>query len=258
MQFNRTFGPLRVQGDLRAVLAGAVLFALLLNLGFWQLDRASEKSALEARWEARSALPAVKPWTILAGAETSNAEQWADRAVRWEARFRPQAYLLLDNRIYQGRVGYHLIALAEAEGLLIPVNLGWLPGDPSRRTLPEPVLSAEPTVIEGRVFVPSGKPLLMQTPAPPERLPAVVQTLYWDQWSNSLSALTQQTVLPFEIRIRPDSPSALVAEWPVVNQSPSKHIGYALQWFAMAAVLAVIGLVRMTNIRALLKGSRAA
>jgi surfeit locus 1 family protein len=44
----------------------------------------------------------------------------------------------------------------------------------------------------------------------------------------------------------------------VVNQSPSKHIGYALQWFAMAAVLAVIGLVRMTNMRALLKGSRAA
>ena len=101
------------------------------------------------------------------------------------------------------------------------------------------------------------KPLLMQKPVPPETLPAVVQTLYWDQWSESLAALTQHEVLPFEIRIAPDSPAALAAEWPVVNQSPSKHVGYAVQWFAMAAVLAVIGVLRLTNVRALVSGSGA-
>ena len=33
MQFNRSLGPLRISGDVRAVLASLVLFALLVNLG---------------------------------------------------------------------------------------------------------------------------------------------------------------------------------------------------------------------------------
>ena len=205
MQFNRTLGPLRVRGDARAVVAGAVLFALLLNLGFWQLGRAGEKLALEARWQAQSDLPPVTPQVILSGNTDGDAEQWA--------------------------------------------------GDPSRRTLPEPTLSQEPMIIEGNVYAPSGKPFLMQKPEAPQRLPAVVQTLYWDRWSDSLSALTERKVLPYEIRIQPGSEGALVADWPRANSSSSKHIGYAVQWFAMAAVLAVIGVVRMTNVRALLKGS---
>lgn len=257
MQFNRTWGPLTVKGDVRAVIAGLILMALLLNLGFWQLGRAGEKSALEERWQARSALPAIAPLAMLEEPLADGSDQWVDRAVRWEGQFRPQDYLLLDNRIHRGQVGYHLIALVETQGALIPVNLGWLPGDPSRRTLPEPRLPAEPATIEGRVYVPAGNPLLMQTPLPPERLPAVVQTLYWDDWAHTLTGLTGRDVLPYEIRIAPESPLALKAEWPIVNQSPSKHIGYAVQWFAMALVLGVIGIIRLTNVRALLRAERA-
>ena len=55
MQFNRSLGPLCFSGDVRAVLAGLILFALLMNLGLWQLGRAGEKSALESRWEAPTA-----------------------------------------------------------------------------------------------------------------------------------------------------------------------------------------------------------
>ena len=257
MQFNRTWGPLTVGGDARAAIAGLILLALLLNLGFWQLGRAGEKAALEARWEARSALPAITPQAMLEQVAPGETDQWVDRAVRWEGRFRAREYLLLDNRIHRGQVGYHLIALVEMQDLLIPVNLGWLPGDPSRRTVPEPALPSEPLVIEGRAYVPAGNPLLMQKPLPPHSLPAVVQTLYWDDWAATLSELTGRLVLPYEIRIAPESPVALKAEWPVVNQSPSKHIGYAVQWFAMAVVLVVIGVLRMTNVRDLVRGARA-
>jgi len=257
MQFNRTWGPLTVRGDVRAAIAGLILMALLLNLGFWQLGRAGEKAALEARWQARSALPAIAPQAMLEEPPADELDQWVDRAVNWRGRFRPGDYLLLDNRIYRGQVGYHVIALAETQERLIPVNLGWLPGDPSRRTLPEPVLPAEPVMIEGRVYVPAGNPLLMQKPLPPESLPAVVQTLYWDDWASTLAGLTGRVVLPYEIRIAPESSLALKAEWPVVNQSPSKHIGYAVQWFAMALMLCVIGVLRLTNLRDLLQGERA-
>ena len=257
MQFNRSLGPLRISGDMRAVLAGLVLFALLVNLGSWQLGRAAEKSALASRWEARAAMPAVAPESLLPDAPSVEvAAALADRQVQWQASFTTNDYLLLDNRLHRGQVGYHVIALAESNAGLIPVNLGWLAGDPSRRTTPIPTLPTGPVDIEGRIYVPSGTPLLMQKPEPPGALPATVQTLYWDNWQGSLEALSGRAVFPFEVRIQPDSPYALLAEWTVVNQSPSKHIGYAVQWFAMAAVLVIIGLLRLTNLRSLFGGSR--
>jgi cytochrome oxidase assembly protein ShyY1 len=93
---------------------------------------------------------------------------------------------------------------------------------------------------------------MMQKPEAPASLPATVQTLYWDDWQRSLSTLTGRAVFPFEVRVDQRSPLALVAEWPIVNQSPAKHIGYAIQWFAMAAVLVFIGVWRLTNLGAIL------
>ena len=258
MQFNRSLGPLCISGDVRAVLAGLILFALLMNLGLWQLGRAGEKSALESRWESRAAMPAVTPEALMPDPLSNEAgAALADRQVRWQASFTSNNYLLLDNRLHRGRAGYHVIALAGSDAGLIPLNLGWLAGDPSRRTTPTPTLPEGIVVIEGRIYVPSGTPLMMQKPEPPAALPATVQTLYWDNWQRSLEALSGRTVFPFEVRIQPDSAHALVAEWAVVNQSPSKHIGYAVQWFAMAAVLVIIGLLRLTNLRSLLSGNRA-
>ena len=176
MQFNRSLGPLVVSGDARALLAGIVLLALLMNLGSWQLGRASEKSALQARWEQRAALPPVSPATLL----TDLPEARADRQVAWQGQFAPDQYLLLDNRLHRGRPGYHVIALASAEGSLVPVNLGWIAGDPARQSLPVPNLPEGEVLLTGRVYVPSCKPLMMQKPAAPASLPAPVQTLYWE------------------------------------------------------------------------------
>lgn len=251
MQFNGSIGRLEIKGDVRACVAGTVLFALLLNLGFWQLGRADEKNLLQMRWEARSALPAVTPSALL---QTSDVTQYADRRVRWQGVLDPEAYLLLDNRLHRGRVGYHVIALIETGDWSVPVNLGWLAGDPSRRTTPVVKLMEGAAVIEGQVYVPSAKPIMMVEQPPPDRLPSTVQTLYWDQWFDTLAALTGKSVFPYEVRIDPASPLALVAEWPVVNQSSAKHMGYAVQWFAMAAVLLLIGVLLMSNIREIVAG----
>ena len=123
MQFNRSLGSLRISGDVRAVLAGLVLFALLVNLGVWQLGRAGEKSALASRWEARAAMPAVAPEALLPDApSTDAAAAVADRQVRWQASFTADHYLLLDNRLHRGQAGYHVIALAQTGAGNIPVN----------------------------------------------------------------------------------------------------------------------------------------
>ena len=68
--------------------------------------------------------------------QTPDVTQYADRRVRWQGVLDPEAYVLLDNRLHRGRVGYHVVALIEAGDGSVPVNLGWLAGDPSRRTVP--------------------------------------------------------------------------------------------------------------------------
>ena len=83
------------------------------------------EAALEARWQARSELPAVSPHRYFrseGNSEIGSMGGYVPSVGR--GGFKPQDYLLLDNRIYRGQVGYHLIALAESQGLLVPVNLG--------------------------------------------------------------------------------------------------------------------------------------
>ena len=87
---------------------------------------------------------------------------------------------------------------------------------------------------------------MMQKPEPPAALPATVQTLTGITGSGRLRPLSGRAVFPLKSESA-GLPHALVAEWTVVNQSPSKHIGYAVQWFAMAAVLVIIGLLRLTT-----------
>ena len=39
-----------------------------------------------------------------------------------------------------------------------------------------------------------------------------------------------------ELRLEP-GPSAYRADWAITSMSPSQHLGYAVQWFALAAAL---------------------
>ncbi len=74
------------------------------------------------------------------------------------------------------------------------------------------------------------------------------------QQSNSRplrDALEQQIggpLFPRELRLAADQPQGFRRDWPVVNVSPSKHKGYALQWFTMAAVLLLFFVFRSSNL----------
>ena len=61
---------------------------------------------------------------------------------------------------------------------------------------------------------------------------------------------------PYPVRIDDGQPGALAVDWQIVNVSPAKHRGYAVQWFTMAAVLAIIFLMRSSNLIELLRGRK--
>jgi cytochrome oxidase assembly protein ShyY1 len=51
----------------------------------------------------------------------------------------------------------------------------------------------------------------------------------------------------YQLRLDSDSIGALDTGWVTVAVQPEKHIGYAVQWFAMALVLMIMTLIANSN-----------
>ena len=245
-----SIGRLVIRAGYPAVFLGLILFGLLICLGVWQVGRAYEKSALNEGWRERSQMPARTPAELLAEPDSA---QYRHRLLAWEGEFYPEAYLLLNNRLYKGRIGYHVVALIGSSIGVVPVNLGWiqanaLDGSSPGLRLPDGIVS-----VSGRVHIPSERALFVSKQIPPDRLPASVETIYWQGWTETLGELLGKPMFPHLVQIDPQSSHALAAEWQEAKQATAHHIGYALQWFAMAAVFLFVGLSRISNLWGLLR-----
>lgn len=248
-QSNQSPNGLVFDFEWRLTLATALLVPLLIALGFWQLERAEEKRALASRHEQRMAQPPLSPKEIMALPEVERA----DRQVAAQVTFSADDYLLIDNRIRGGRVGFEVVAMTRTEDLVLPVNLGWVAGDPGRRELPTVALPTSQQSIEGRVYVPSSVPYALAEESYPPALPSIIQSLALARWAPAIYEQQGLPVFPHEVRISSQSPLARVTEWPIVNQTPAKHMGYAVQWFTMAAALSLAFLFRSTNVWTLIR-----
>lgn len=255
-------GPLELLFEWRLTVFTLLLFPGLLYLGFWQLDRAEEKRALALRNAQRQDMVALshselfKPLsqTVLSA---SGLAELADRKVSVAGYLNPKDYVLIDNRINNGRFGYEVVVLIATEEGRVPVNLGWIAGDSARRSIPEPNLTEGEVQLAGRVYIPTSTAYLLEPQAPPAGFPAVVQNYDAGNFAPALSQRINQTVLPVLVRIASEDPLAFSANWAVINQSPEKHTGYAVQWFTMAGVLLLAFIVRSSNLLSLLRGGKA-
>ncbi|WP_286240153.1 SURF1 family protein [Neptuniibacter halophilus] len=209
------------------MLAGAVLLLPgLVSLGLWQLERAEQKRILLQSWAE------LHPHTRLP----------VDRR-ELEARFYPvvlkatldqQRYFLLDNRQRPAGVGYEVIALASLEsGERLLVNMGWLAGSADRAVLPEVAIPDGQQALQGGLKLIDPGLVLVDTELA-AGWPKVIQSLAADK----LSALLGATLSPYELRLQQPIIAGLDLNWPLLRMRPEKHLGYAFQWFAMAAALA--------------------
>ena len=246
---NQTKMKLRVELDWRTTLATVLLLPTLLSLGFWQLERGDEKAELIARLEERR----LEPPMSLAATMRLPTQDLADRQVVFTATFDEDNYVLLDNRLRDGRFGYEVVAFvsvgdASAGALIAPLNLGWIEGDRSRMTTPSPQLPVGEHRVHGRIYQSAGEAFLLGDNAFPVQRPAVVQQLTLARWEESMRETLGRPVFPHEVRALPTEPTAFSAEWAVVNQTPAKHRGYAVQWFTMAAALGLAFIFRSSNL----------
>jgi len=243
----------RFEAEWRITLFTAVMVPLMIGLGVWQLQRADQKTALAATFEARRQQAPVE----LPQLWDEPAEALAYVPVRLHGKFVPGAYFLLDNQVRGGRFGYEVLGvlqLAGDQGSVL-VNRGWIVGDPARQSLPEVPAVEEEVDITGHVYVAPGAPFLLADQQLESSWPKRIQAVEMDKLAAAMESLGTP-VFPYPVRIDADQPGALVADWQVVNVSPQKHQAYAVQWFAMAAVLFAFYLFRSSNLMQVLKGSR--
>lgn len=212
-------------------LAAAVTVALTASLGLWQLSRAAQKQALEARIEQRSALPALGVADLLA--KPLDFDALVHRPVVLRGRWLDQASVFLDNRPMAGRSGFILVTplLPTGARQAVLVQRGWVPRDfQDRSKVPEVPTPDGEVELQGRLAPPPSR--LFELGA--AQAGRIRQNLDLD----AVAQASGLPLLPLSVLQSGASPEGLLREWPRFESAVHKHHGYAAQWFAMSAVAA--------------------
>jgi surfeit locus 1 family protein len=229
----------------RGVLAGVaalLVAAVCVRLGFWQLDRLEQRRAFNS---AAAAATTLEPLDLDAGGfeaiETDSIAHLYRRAIA-RGTFQTGGEVLLRGRSHEGRPGVHLaVPLAlEATGRTILVNRGWLPSPDAATVDPRPYRVGGSVTVIGM--------LQSMPPADAESLPLAVRvgdttiSSFRRLDRDALESALNTRLPPLYLQELPgdpaDRPLPIPVPPPDLDEGP--HLGYAIQWFAFAAI-AVIG-----------------
>lgn len=221
------------------------LLPCLLGLGFWQLQRAEEKRAVQQQFDALREMPPIDATQL-----TDSTPAYTP--VQITGAFDNAHTFLLDNRVLHGRVGYEVVTpfLPANQPRVLFINRGWIADESSRQSRPVVPQLPETMQLHGYIYRDSVNKLI-GADAAEKNWPHLIQQIDIAAMQNAIG----QSAYPYVLRLDRDSPAALVAEWPVVVSTPERHTAYAVQWFAMAAVLVLLWLWHGSNLRERFFGS---
>lgn len=212
-----------------AYLGGIALIVLGVAAGQWQQGRAAEKSALQQAWDAARSRPAT-PFAGAPQIEPSDMQR-----VRLSGRWLHHDMVFEDNHRYRGRFGYHVygvLRLAGGSGLVL-VNRGWIEAPPTRAERPVVRTPSDEIEIEGHVRT-----------LPPRSLELSHEVVEGRLWQNvtprRVAHYLGQPVLGFVVFQESAAPDGLVRDWPRPDFGIDKHRAYAFQWYALAALGALM------------------
>jgi surfeit locus 1 family protein len=215
-----------------------LLLAVLLTLGFWQLSRMREKQALFAMFAA-----GTQSTVDLVSLRAGTGARYRHAAVR--GRYDSRHQILLDNMTHAGRVGYRVLTpLSFDAGRTLLVDRGWIPLGESRQQVPEARVSEEERTVAGRLDeLPRAGIHLAARTDPNAPWP---QVLSYPTMKEVLAVLPRD-LYPYILLLDADQPDGYVREWQPATFPPSRHLGYAVTWFALAAAL--LGIYVATHLR---------
>ncbi|MCP3673319.1 MAG: SURF1 family protein [Gammaproteobacteria bacterium] len=217
------------------LLLGTIVFTILFaQLGFWQLDRADEKDLIQKDIEQSFAAEPASLSSII-------GESWKDlryRKIEATGHFDDSFQIYLDNRIYNGKAGYHIVTPFYLEGsdAAILVNRGWVFVGRDRKVLPEVSLPTGMISLKGRLSSPRSKPTIFGD----DEMPDAYSEKLWTYLDiDYVSKKYQIKLEPFMILQENDIEDGLLRQLPDYESNVTMHLGYAVQWFAFALFLAL-------------------
>lgn len=235
---------LRFAARLWPTLATAVLVPMFVGLGFWQLDRAGQKTDLQAEYDARLRGPVVA-----VGASLQPAEELRFYKVVAKGRYDTAHQILIDNRVHQGRVGYHVITplKIEASDTRVLVNRGWIALGRDREHLPAIDTPVGAQEITGVAVVPVEHVFTLGKPAAAS---GAWETVWQNIDMQRFRASVTYPVQPVVVLLDPNSAAGgLVRDWSRLDAGIATHKAYAFQWFVLAFALLVTYIVMNTRKR---------
>jgi len=219
--------PTRFVFRLIPFCATLLVAAAGIALGQWQTHRAEEKLALQQRMQARGSEAPLSALPV----DASDAEF---RQIRLRGHYLPQWTVYLENRPYNGVVGFHVLTLFQPEGSgpAVVVARGWAPRDAADRTrVPQVPPPSGVTEVEGILRRDAGHVLQLGTADAP-RPQAILQNLDVP----ALAKASGITLAPLVIEQGGAAGDTLVRDWPAPSLGIDRHRGYAVQWYALAGM----------------------
>jgi surfeit locus 1 family protein len=215
-----------------------VAMTVTIGLGFWQMDRANSKQALQMQIDTFARQP---PQRI--GAEpVANPDELWFHPVELTGEFAPQHTIFVDNQVYEKQQGFHVYTpfRIESSQKYVLVKRGWI-GKNLDTQKPEKLLypTGELTIV-GMAQAPSTRFIELSD-----------EVIKGEVWQNiSLERFGKYTHLqlePFVLQQTSDTHDGLARQWPKANVKRTMNLSYALQWFVMAGAIFIYFLV--TNVR---------
>jgi len=207
-----------------------LLALLFMRLGWWQLERKSEKQQLFDQFNDAP----------VARLEQALATESLFARVEAYGRYDTERHVMLDNRILNGRAGVHVLTpFTLQDGTVLLVNRGWLPMPPDRLSLPDVTTGSGLRTIHGILNRPSeGGPRIGDA-----------DVLVEDQWPQLVTYLELTAVgealgtslSPWLVQLEAKDESGFAGrQWQAAVMGPEVHGAYALQWFSLGAATLII------------------
>lgn len=208
------------------------MLALLCGLGTWQIRRGLEKAGLQQDYAAAQTLPPA------AARAAPPAPQASPLRLRAEGSYVDDRSLLLDNQTHGQTPGRRVwTPLRLDDGTLMLVDRGWVPlnASPSVAESPAPPGGLAVIGLWRRLPEPGLRLEGKSTCAPAPRFPVLVNY----PTAAEVGCLLGEPVSDGLLLLDPDAPGGFVREWhgALSEIPPSRHYGYAAQWFLLAATL---------------------
>jgi cytochrome oxidase assembly protein ShyY1 len=197
-----------------------------IALGNWQGRRAAEKVAL-----AEALAAALREPPLRIGAAPVRAGELVNRHVEATGVFAADRTVYLDNRNRAGRPGYEVVTpLVLAPSAAVLVQRGWVERDARERVrTPAGAQRVDGIALEH----------LPRAFAAGSEQGAVRQNLDVGAYAKETGLALQ----PVVIQQRNDNGDGLSRDWPKPDFGVDMHRAYALQWYSLAALSAVLGAV---------------